>query len=251
MTRSQGAGLAALVLVAGGILAFLGARERTEASSAVSAQAALPIPQALFSGAGLKVQISDKPVAVPAFDAMDLNGHPVSRADWPGKVVLINFWATWCGPCREEIPALIALQKQYAGRLIVLGLSVDDGSPDDVKKFVEKNHINYPVAIASEAAQMAFGGISSVPSTFVVNTEGLIVQRHRAELDPVRTEHEIRVLAKLPTEAQSEVVQDQGQILSENTPPVDDVPELKLSELTPAQREAAMRRLNSERCTCG
>ncbi len=163
--------------------------------------------------------------------------------------MLINFWATWCGPCREEIPELIALQKYYGDRLTIIGLSVDDPVPETpplLRQFADEHHINYTVALATPEVVAAFGGIPSVPTTFIVNADGGIVQRHRSILEPRMTEHEIRVLDHLPSMAQVVTEADQGQILSENAPPVDDVPELKLSTLTDTQRKEALRRLNSE-----
>src|SRR5689334_20318553 len=82
-------------------------------------------PSAITSGAGLTVQFSDRPVAVPAVAITDVDGRPVKLEALAGKVVLVNFWATWCGPCREEIPALIALQQYYGQQLVILGLSID------------------------------------------------------------------------------------------------------------------------------
>jgi thiol-disulfide isomerase/thioredoxin len=216
--------------------------------------AASPAMEPLTPGGGVKIEFTDKPLPVPAFALTDLSGKRVAEDTGRGKVVLINFWATWCGPCREEIPMLIALQKQYEGRLVILGLSVDDPGPhtaDIVQAFAKSAGINYAVGLASEQVQQAFGGISSVPNTFVVDPSGKLVQRHRGQLDARVTEHEVRVLAGLPTEAQVEIKKDSGQILSDNAEPVTDVPDLPLKELTPKQREEALRRLNSEKCTCG
>ena len=101
---------------------------------------------ALTPGKGVKIKFSDKPVKLPDFSIQDINGKTIAPADWAGKVVLINFWATWCGPCRSEIPELIEFQKHYANELVIVGLSVDEGSPADVKKFAAENGMNYTVA---------------------------------------------------------------------------------------------------------
>jgi thiol-disulfide isomerase/thioredoxin len=244
MTRGQSVALGVLVVGASAVVAAVWAKQN-------------PAPPAfapLTSGSGVKIELTDKPLPVPAFAFTDLSGKRIANDTGRGKVVLINFWATWCGPCREEIPMLIALQKQYEGRLVILGLSVDDPGPhtaDVVQAFAKSAGINYTVAVAPEEVQQAFGGISSVPTTFVVDPNGRLVQRHRGQLEPRVTEHEVRVLAGLPTEAQVDVMKDSGQILSDNAEPVTDVPDLPLKELTPKQREEALRRLNSEKCTCG
>jgi thiol-disulfide isomerase/thioredoxin len=205
----------------------------------------------MTSGRGLTLQFSDKPMAVPAMSLVDLDGHPVSMDAARGKVVLLNFWATWCGPCREEIPELVALQKHYADMLLVVGLSIDTRPPAEVKAFAEQFSLNYPVAIASDELQRDFGGISAVPSTFVVNPSGRIVQRHVGMLNPAITEHEVRALAGLPTEATVETVKDTGQVLLTNAAYATDIPGLELEKLTPTQREAVLKRLNTEDCTCG
>jgi thiol-disulfide isomerase/thioredoxin len=250
MTRGQAASLGVLVLGAVALVAAVVARQ----GEAPQKSAPDPAPTSLTPGTGVKIEFTDKPLPVPAFTMADLTGQRIANDTGRGKVLLINFWATWCEPCREEIPALIALQKQYQGRLLILGLSVDDPGPNTaaaVQAFATKFGINYVVGVAPEDVQVAFGGISSVPTTFVVAPDGRIMQRHRGQLEASMTEQEIRALAGLPTEATIELVKDTGQILADNAPPVTDVPDLPLKDLTPKQREEALRRLNSERCTCG
>ena len=206
---------------------------------------------ALTSGKGVKIKFSDKPVKLPDFSIQDINGKTISPADWAGKVVLINFWATWCGPCRSEIPELIAFQEHYADQLVIVGLSVDEGSPADVKKFASEAGMNYTVAIADMALQKAFGGVSAVPATFIVNSEGGIVQRHVGLLRPDVTEHEIRALARLATPAEVELVPDTGQVLIANAAYATEIPGVDLTTVTTKQKETILKRLNTEKCTCG
>src|SRR5947208_3674060 len=106
--------------------------------------------EALPSGEHVTLRFFRNPAAAPAFVARDLDGREVASASWRGKVVIINFWATWCGPCRAEIPALVALQEKYRDRLQVIGVSEDEASPDEaspdvVRRFAEDHHVNYPV----------------------------------------------------------------------------------------------------------
>jgi thiol-disulfide isomerase/thioredoxin len=199
----------------------------------------------------LTLQFSDHPVAAPAMAVADLDGQPLSLQQIHGKVILVNFWATWCGPCREEIPTLVALQERYRDQLVVLGLSVDTRPAAEVKQFADQYHVNYPVAIADEALQQAFGGIPAVPSTFVVSPAGQMVQRHMGMLDAVRTEQEVRVLSSLPSEAAVETVADTGQVFLSNAAFATSIPGVDLSALTEAQKEKALTRMNTERCTCG
>jgi thiol-disulfide isomerase/thioredoxin len=211
------------------------------ASSAVSAT----------SGRGMTLQFSDKPVVMPAVSLTDASGKPLDRSSWAGKVVLVNFWATWCGPCREEIPALVELQRRYADRLVVIGLSIDTRPPAEVEQFAQQFHINYPVAVVGEGVQQAFGGIPAVPSTFVVSPEGKMMQRHVGSLEPARTEQEVRVLAGLSSEAVVQVVADTGQVFLSNAAYATEIPGVDLKPLSASQREAALTRMNTERCSCG
>jgi len=205
---------------------------------------------ALTSGKGVKIKFSDKPVKLPDFAIQDINGKTIRPADWAGKVVLINFWATWCGPCRAEIPELIEFQKHYADQLVVVGLSVDEGPAGEVKAFAAQNGMIYTVAIADMALQKAFGGISAVPATFVVNPEGGIVQRHVGLLQPELTEHEVRALSKLSTPAEVEIVPDTGQVLLANAAYATEIPGVDLANVTTKQKEVILKRLNTEKCTC-
>jgi cytochrome c biogenesis protein CcmG/thiol:disulfide interchange protein DsbE len=205
----------------------------------------------LSSGAGVVVRLSDRPVDLPAVAVTDLDGSEISNATLKGKVVLLNFWATWCGPCREEIPMLAALQTHYRDRLLIVGLSIDERPPGDVKAFARELGVNYPVVMATRALADAFGGVRAVPATFVVDPAGRIVQRHIGLLNGPRTEHEVRVLAGLPSQAQVETVKDTGQVLLANAAYATEIPGLELSALPPAVRERTLQELNTAHCSCG
>ncbi len=126
----------------------------------------------LSSGEGVAIQLSDHPMSLPALDLVDLDGRAITNASLAGKVVLLNFWATWCGPCREEIPMLAALQKHYGDRLAIVGLSIDESPAEDVRTFAAGLGVNYPVVMSTRALEAEFGGITAVPSTFVVDRSG-------------------------------------------------------------------------------
>jgi thiol-disulfide isomerase/thioredoxin len=109
----------------------------------------------------------------------DMNGADVRLSSFKGKVIVLNFWATWCGPCKVEIPSLVELQKQYASDVVVLGMSVDD-PVDQLKPFATKYKINYPVLVGlgREDVQDAFGPLYGIPVTVFIGRDGKICKTH-------------------------------------------------------------------------
>jgi peroxiredoxin len=118
-------------------------------------------------------------VPAPTWKLQSFDGKSVSFDDFKGKVVILDFWATWCGPCREEIPGLIDLQKKYEKQgLAVVGISLDGGGAEVVKAFVTKVGMNYAVLLGNDKVQQAFGGIDAIPATFVIDRRGHIVKKY-------------------------------------------------------------------------
>jgi len=192
------------------------------------------------------------PEAAPGFDLTGLDGKPVSLAAERGKVVLVNFWATWCGPCRAEISDLVELQNKYKDRFQILSLIVDEDDPDAVKKFVEKRGINYPVAIADDDLRRQYGGVVALPTSFVLDSEGRIVQKHEGLHNPLLYELEVRSLLGLPIGGvKVETFEDTGQVFIKNAVRATELPGVDLSKLTPEQKTAALHKFNAESCTCG
>ena len=192
------------------------------------------------------------PDPAPDFKLTGLDGKPVTLADTKGKVVLVNFWATWCGPCRAEIPDLVELQNKYKDRLQILGLVVDDEDNDAIKKFAHKFGINYPVALANNDIRLQYGGIPALPTSFVLDSEGRIVQKHEGLRDPVLYETEIRSLLGLPIgNVKVETFEDTGEIFLKNADRATELPGVDLSKLTPEQKTVAFHKFNAESCTCG
>jgi len=197
------------------------------------------------------IRFVKNPQPVPAFAAKDLDGNTVSTADWPGKVTLVTFWATWCPPCRAEIPALISLQKQYPDQLRVIGISVDDSPVEEVKDFVKKAGISYPIVMATPEIARKFGGVPALPTSFVINREGGVVQKHVGLYPSAVYDREIRALLGLPVDATIETFEDTGQIFLANAAHATELPGVDFLKLTPDQKKAALKRMNSENCTCG
>src|SRR5258708_13060325 len=138
------------------------------------------------------------PDLAPDLKLTSLDGKPVTLAGSRGKVILLNFWPPWCGPCRAEIPDLVDLQNKYKERLQILGLVVDDEDQDAIKEFAEKFGINYPVAIAGDDVRVQYGGIGALPTSFVLNAEAPIVQKHKTLPPPLLYHTQIRSPLGLP-----------------------------------------------------
>ena len=123
--------------------------------------------------------------AAPSYALADLEGKVVKNTDFLGKVVILDFWATWCPPCKAEIPHLVALQDKYKSQgLEIVGLSVDEGGANDVKPFAAEHQINYTMLIASSETAKDYGGITGIPTTFVVDKQGTIVKKFLGYTDP-------------------------------------------------------------------
>jgi len=131
----------------------------------------------------------------------DVDGVPISTASLKGKVVIINFWATWCPPCRAEIPDLIKLQSKYKDQLQIIGISDDDDPPATVKKWAAEHRMNYPIVMSTDDLRKAFSGVAALPTSFIIDRDSRLVMRHVGMLMSATTEAETRHLAGLPVPA--------------------------------------------------
>jgi thiol-disulfide isomerase/thioredoxin len=197
------------------------------------------------------IRLFKEPIAVPAFSVTTLDGRQISLADLKGKVVLVNFWATWCPPCRAEIPDLMLLQEHYKDKLVVLGISEDDPPVEDVKKFVANQKITYPVAMSTPEVRKIFKGVVALPTTFVIDPDGKLQQKHVGQLNAANTEDETRVLSGLKVTSVVERVEDSDKARLENAAQAKHIPGVDLEQFSEDQRKAVVQALIAEQCTCG
>ena len=144
-----------------------------------------------------KIVLVQNHVRKPAanFTLLDSNGAKVTLASLKGKVVLLNFWATWCGPCQVEIPWFIEFNKTYRARgLAVVGVSMDEDGWKSVKPYLATKKIDYPIVIGTEDVAKAYGGVDSLPSTFIIDRDGKIAFSHTGLVGKDTYETEIRSL---------------------------------------------------------
>jgi len=130
------------------------------------------------SVSGAALQGDGVGTVAPDFTLPTLEGKQVKLSDYRGKAVLLNFWATWCGPCKVEIPWFMDLEKQYGSQgLVVVGIAMDDDGKDGVTKFAREMKIDYPVLVGNDAVADQYGGVAGLPTTFYVDRNGKIVKK--------------------------------------------------------------------------
>jgi peroxiredoxin len=152
-----------------------------------------------FANAAVKPEKDRR--AAPDFALKDANGNSVRLSDYKGKVVLLDFWATWCGPCKVEIPWFIQFEQQYKDKgFAVLGVSMDEDGWNVVKPFIEEHKMNYRVALGNDQVSELYGGLDSLPTTLLVDRSGRIAKIHIGlETGRDGFENEITNLLAAPT----------------------------------------------------
>ena len=137
--------------------------------------------------------------SAPDFDLKDLQGNEIKLSSLRGKAVVLNFWATWCAPCKQEVPWFVEMQKRYGSQgLQIVGISIDD-DPKDVVKFAAENAINYPILFGQEKVANEYGGIEYLPTTFYIDRNGVVLDRVYGQ--PEREEIEQKIKRAIATTA--------------------------------------------------
>jgi peroxiredoxin len=169
------------------------------------------------------VMVGDvKGVTAPDFNLFTLDGQKVKLSDYRGKAVLLNFWATWCPPCKVEMPWFVDLQKQYArDGLVVLGVAMDDSEPAQIAKFASELGVNYTVLLGTDKVSDDYGDVQYLPTTFFIGRNGAIVDKLTGLLD--RKDIEADVKKTLATDPGSplrpqSVQQNQAQVQPKTLP---------------------------------
>ena len=160
--------------------------------------------QTLFLAAVCLVSLSRVPAAItetklrkaaPGFTLTDSTGAPVRLSGYQGRVVVLDFWATWCGGCKVEIPWYMEFQNRYKDRgLVVIGVSMDEDGWKSVQPFLEEHKLNYPVVIGSQDVAKLYGGVSSLPMTLLIDRQGKIADSQVGMVDKAAFEGEIQAL---------------------------------------------------------
>ena len=131
----------------------------------------------------------------PDFALKDSNGGTAKLSDYRGKVVLLNFWATWCGPCKVEIPWFIEFEQQYKDRgFAVLGVSMDEDGWDAVKPYIAARKVNYRVLLGDDVTGGLYGGVESLPTTFMIDRDGKVASVHIGLISKSDYDNEIKHL---------------------------------------------------------
>lgn len=197
------------------------------------------------------IRFAKNAAPAPPFLLPDLQGNVISTANFQGHVVLLNFWATWCPPCREEIPELTELQSRYKGQLEIVGVSLDDAPPQQVFQFAKRAGINYSIVMGSAEIVKEYGGVPALPTNFLIGRNGRIVQKH-VGLYPLSVyDTEVRALLGLHVDAKIETFEDKGQIFLKNAKLATELPEVDFKGLSEAQKKAALKLMNLRNCSCG
>lgn len=188
---------AAATVGAGTLLAFPGTKVAAERCLDACVAGTSAIGELLGIGARPDMPLGSR-IAAPEFRVSGADGNPVTLAEFRGRVVVLNFWATWCPPCKAEIPWFIEFQQEFGARgLAVIGISMDEDGWQSVMPFLSRHRVNYRVALGTGELTKEFGGVASLPTTFLIDKAGRIASVHTGLVPRTTYETEIgRLLAE-------------------------------------------------------
>ena len=194
----------------------------------------------------------------PPISLTDIGGKKLDLADYKGKVVVLDFWATWCEPCRYEIPGFVEMQDKYAKQgFSVIGISLDD-EPGPVVDFYQLFKMNYPVAVGNQRIGELYGGIFGLPTTFLIGRDGRIYAKHSGATSPSVIEDEVQqLLAMSPTAENMSFKPGMAAGTSTKVELGDpaaidsEIPGLNLTKLSATQKGALKKQLGELKCPCG
>lgn len=162
----------------------------------LAAIAGVSLVPAVSHAATAQENLLDK--KAPGFALTGLNGQPLTLARFRGKVVLLNFWATWCAPCQVEMPVFAAWQRRYGPQgFEVIGVSMDD-SAGPARRLISRLKLNYPVAMGDERLGARYGGVFGLPLTFLIDRNGIVRAEFHGETDPGLIERQVTALLAQP-----------------------------------------------------
>jgi peroxiredoxin len=150
-----------------------------------------------------KTQTTQKPVesrkSAPEFSLKDAEGKAVKLSDYKGKAVLLNFWATWCGPCKVEIPWFVEFEQKYKDKgFAVVGIAMDEEGWEVIKPYITEKKVNYRVLLGNDSMATLYGGVDSLPTTFLLDRNGKIANVHVGLVSKSEYENDIAALLDTP-----------------------------------------------------
>lgn len=179
-------------------------------------------------------------VRAPDFTLTSLDGSKVKLSDFRGKAILLNFWATWCPPCKVEMPWFVDLQKQYGkDGLVVLGVAMDDSEPASIAKYASQLGVNYPVLLGTDQVSDDYGDVQYLPTTFYIGRDGTIVDKTTGLLDRKDIEEGVRKAlsgASKPVNGQPNEVRAEGKSAAMGAVETNDPPASDMLPTHPAER---------------
>jgi peroxiredoxin len=165
----------------------------------------------LLAVPALRADDDFKAAPAPAWKLPAVDGQVISSDQFKGKVVVLDFWAAWCPPCRAEIPGYVDVQKKHGREgLAIVGVSLDRGGPDVVRRFIDNEQVNYQVVLGDDRIVGAFGGVEAIPTTVIIDRNGVVRYRKVGAMETAQFEAVLEPLLKSPETARADCAAQAG-----------------------------------------